>query len=304
MQGICKGRVAIVTGGGRGVGREYALLLARQGAKVLVNDLGTAADGAGKDQSPAQAVVEEIAAFGGEAVANFCDVSDWQAAKVMVDAAIEKFGKLDILINNAGILRDRMFVNMSEEEWDSVIRVNLKGVAAPAHHACAYWRAKSKETGRPLGARLINASSASGIYGNVGQANYSAAKGGIASFTTTLALEMARYGVTVNAIGPRAETRLTAGLKELTAEQLARRSPHWVAPIVVWLASEESAAVTGRFFEAGSGMLAVAEGWHQGPRVDQVDDPSILGPIVAEMMSKARPNADIFGQDLKPGPGL
>lgn len=300
MGKLCEGRVAIVTGAGRGVGREYALLLAKQGAKVVVNDLGTAADGDGQDGSPAQQVVDEIRAAGGEAVANFDDVSDWAAAKGMVDQAIRTFGKLDILVNNAGVLRDRMFVNMTEQEWDTVIRINLKGCAAPAHHACAYWRDLSKKANAPISARLINTSSASGIYGNIGQCNYSAAKGGVASFTTTLALEMARYGVTVNAIGPRAETRLTAGLKELTPEQAARRSPHWVAPIVAWLASEASAAVTGRFFEAGAGMLAVAEGWHQGPRVDQVDDPTVLGPIVADMMARARPNADIFGQDLKP----
>ena len=300
MGKLCEGRVAIVTGAGRGVGREYALLLARQGAKVVVNDLGTAANGAGTDATPAQQVVDEIKALGGEAIANFSDVSDWKAAKALVDSAIETFGKLDILINNAGILRDRMFVNMTEEEWDIVTKVNLKGTAAPTHHACVYWRDLSKKTGGPVSGRVINTSSASGIYGNVGQCNYSSAKGGIASFTTTLALEMGRYGVTVNAIGPRAETRLTSGLRELTEEQLKMRSPHWVAPIVVWLASEESSAVSGRFFEAGSGMIAIAEGWHQGPRVDQIGDPSLLGPIVAGMMSKARPNADINGKDIQP----
>ncbi|MEC9358554.1 MAG: SDR family NAD(P)-dependent oxidoreductase [Pseudomonadota bacterium] len=300
MSKLCEGRVAIVTGAGRGVGREYAKLLAAQGAKVVVNDLGTSASGTGEDTTLAQQVVDEIKAAGGEAVANYSDVSDWAAAKALVDQAITTFGKLDVLINNAGILRDRMFVNMTEAEWDAVVKVNLKGTAAPTHHACVYWRNKSKESGEKIDGRVINTSSASGIYGNVGQCNYSAAKGGIASFTTTLALEMGRYGVTVNAIGPRAETRLTTGLRELTAEQLATRSPHWVAPIVVWLASTESSAVSGRFFEAGSGMLAIAEGWHQGPRVDQVDDPTLLGPIVGEMMARARPNADINGQDIKP----
>lgn len=300
MGKLCEGRVAIVTGAGRGVGREYALLLAREGARVVVNDLGTAADGAGQDASPAQQVVDEIIAAGGQAVADFSDVSDWASAKGMIDLAIRTYGQLDVLVNNAGVLRDRMFVNMTEQEWDTVIRINLKGTAAPAHHACAYWRDLSKKRGEPVAGRLINTSSASGIYGNVGQCNYSAAKGGVASFTTTLALEMARYGVTVNAIGPRAETRLTAGLKELTPEQAAARSPHWVAPIVVWLASAESAEVTGRFFEAGAGMLAVAEGWHQGPRIDPIDDPTMMGPVVTDLVARARPNADIYGQDIKP----
>jgi NAD(P)-dependent dehydrogenase (short-subunit alcohol dehydrogenase family) len=299
MEKMCEGRVAIVTGAGRGVGREYALLLARQGAKVVVNDLGTSAAGTGTDASPAQQVVDEIKALGGEAVANFTDVSDWNGAKALIDQALETFGKLDVLINNAGILRDRMLVNMTEGEWDAVVKVNLKGTAAPTHHACVYWRDLSKKTGEKISGRVINTSSASGIYGNVGQCNYSAAKGGVASFTTTLAMEMSRYGVTVNAIAPRAETRLTAGLRELTDEQIARRSPHWVAPVVAWLASEESAAVTGRVFEAGSGMLAVAEGWHQGPRVDQVEDPTLLSPIMADLLARARPNADINGQDIK-----
>lgn len=299
MSKLCEGRVAIVTGAGRGLGREYAKLLAAHGAKVVVNDLGVSASGEGADNTPAQQVVDEIKAAGGQAIANYNDVSDWKAAKALIDTAIAAFGGLDVLINNAGILRDRMLVNMTEEEWDVVVKVNLKGTAAPAHHAAVYWRDLSKKTGAPLDVRIINTSSASGIYGNVGQTNYGSAKGGIATFTITAALELSRYGITVNAIAPRAETRLTHGLRELTEEQLAKRSPHWVAPLVVWLASKESAGITGRVFEAGSGMLAVAEGYHQGPCVPPIEDPTQLGPIMQDLLDRARPLADINGQDVK-----
>jgi NAD(P)-dependent dehydrogenase (short-subunit alcohol dehydrogenase family) len=298
MGNLCKGRVAIVTGGGRGLGREYALMLAEQGAKVVVNDLGGTAAGEGADLTPAQSVVEEIRQSGGQAIANGNDVSDWAGAKALIDDAITTFGGLDVLINNAGILRDRMMVNMTEAEWDAVIRVHLKGTFAPSHHAAQFWRQETKRLASPVSARLINTSSASGIFGNVGQTNYGAAKAGIAAFTIISAMELRQYGITVNAIAPRAQTRMTEGLRQLTEEEIKRRDPRWVAPIVVWLASEQSRDVTGRVFEAGNGILKVAEGWHAGPGIDPVDDPNVLGPRIAELMTKARPNADIWGRDI------
>ncbi|QOG21885.1 MULTISPECIES: SDR family oxidoreductase [Bradyrhizobium] len=298
MGRLCAGRVAIVTGAGRGLGRQYALMLAEQGAKVVVNDLGSTAAGEGADLSPAQEVVDEIRRAGGEAIMNGSDVSNWAGAKALIDAAIDAFGRLDVLINNAGILRDRMMVNMTEAEWDAVIKVHLKGTFAPSHHAAQYWRQETKKQGAPVSARLINTSSASGLFGNVGQSNYGAAKAGIAAFTIISAMELRQYGITVNAIAPRAQTRMTEGLRERTEEEIKRRNPRWVAPIVVWLASEESKDVTGRVFEAGDGILKVAEGWHAGPGIDPVEDPNELGPQVAKLMQEARPNADIWGRDI------
>jgi NAD(P)-dependent dehydrogenase (short-subunit alcohol dehydrogenase family) len=298
MARLCEGRVALVTGAARGVGREHALLLAKHGAKVVVNDLGGERDGKGADMTPAQKVVEEIKAMGGEAVVNGDDVSDWNGAKRMVDQAISTFGKLDIVLSNAGILRDRMLTNMTEEEWDGVIKVHLKGTFAPARHACAYWRDKFKETGQPVNGRLLTTTSVSGIYGNVGQTNYGAAKAGIAAFTVIAAREMRRYGVTVNSISPSAYTRMTADLRQYSPEDLERRDPKWVAPIAVWLASEESGDITGRVFQAGGGQIAVAEGWHKGPTIAQIADPTTLGPIVKDMVAKARKNAGMDGMDL------
>ncbi|MBL9012268.1 MAG: SDR family NAD(P)-dependent oxidoreductase [Alphaproteobacteria bacterium] len=298
MAGLCEGRVAIVTGGGRGIGREYCLMLAAEGAKVVVNDLGAARDGVGADASPAQQVVDEIRAAGGEAVANGADVSDWAGAKGMIDQAISAFGRLDVLINNAGILRDRMLVNMTEAEWDAVIKVHLKGTFAPTHHAANYWRDLTKATGEPANARVINTSSVSGIYGNIGQTNYGAAKQGIAAFTIIAARELRRYGVTVNAIAPGALTRLTEDLGVVTEERKASGDPKWVAPIAVWLASAESKDVSGRMFEASGTVLGIAEGWHRGPTATPVKDPKALGPIVADLVARARKNAGMDGQDL------
>jgi NAD(P)-dependent dehydrogenase (short-subunit alcohol dehydrogenase family) len=299
MARLCEGRVAIVTGGGRGIGREYCLMLAAEGAKVVVNDLGAARDGEGADLSPAAEVVAEIVAAGGEAVVNGADVSNWDQAKAMIDQAISTYGKLDVLISNAGILRDRMLVNMTEAEWDAVIQVHLKGTFAPAHHAAAYWRDLNKATGVPVNGRIINTSSVSGIYGNIGQTNYGAAKMGIAGFTIIASRELRRYGVTVNAIAPGALTRLTEDLGgPVTDERRERMNPRWIAPIAVWLASEQSSEVSGRMFEASGSMLAIAEGWHRGPTVDAVADPNVLGPIVADMVAKARKNAGMNGQDL------
>jgi NAD(P)-dependent dehydrogenase (short-subunit alcohol dehydrogenase family) len=266
---------------------------------VVVNDLGGSRDGAGADIGPAHDVVAEIKAAGGEAVANGADVSNWDQAKGMIDQAVQTFGKLDVLINNAGILRDRMLVNMTEAEWDAVIQVHLKGTFAPAHHAAVYWRELNKETGVPCNARLINTSSVSGIYGNVGQTNYGAAKMGIAAFTIISSRELRRYGVTVNAIAPGALTRLTEDLGgPITEERRKSGDPKWVAPIAVWLASEESSEVSGRMFEASGGVLAIAEGWHRGPTHAPVEDPKTLGPIVKEMVAAARKNAGMNGMDL------
>jgi NAD(P)-dependent dehydrogenase (short-subunit alcohol dehydrogenase family) len=300
MTGMCEGRVAIVTGAGRGIGREYALMLAEQGAKVIVNDLGGERDGTGSDASPAQQVVDEIKAMGGEAAVNGADVSDFAAAKEMIDQAIDTFGGLDVVVNNAGILRDRMLTNMTEEEWDLVIKVHLKGTFAPARHAAAYWRERAK-AGETNDARLINTTSVSGIYGNPGQTNYGAAKQGIAGFTFIAALELQRYGVTVNAIAPGALTRLTEdlGMGQASEEAKAAMSPRWVAPLCTWLASPQSAGVTGRVFEASGRMLAVAEGWHRGPSAAVVDDPESVDKVVRDLLSRTRAPAGMDGRDLE-----
>lgn len=299
MARLCEGKIAIVTGAGRGIGREHALSLAAQGAKVVVNDLGGNVDGSGGDLSPAEQVVQEIKGMGGEAVANGDSVSDWAGAERLINTAIETFGDLNIVVNNAGILRDRMLFSMSEAEWDAVINVHLKGTFAPTRFACVYWREQSK-AGKPVSGRIINTTSVSGIYGNPGQTNYGAAKAGIASFTNIAALEMARYGVTVNAVAPVALTRMTEGLGPApeSDEDREKRSPRWIAPIVTWLASDEAAEVTGRIFEASGDVLAVSEGWVRGPKHAPVDDPTVLGPIVAELLAKARKNS---GMDGTPG---
>jgi NAD(P)-dependent dehydrogenase (short-subunit alcohol dehydrogenase family) len=297
--GICDGRVAIVTGAGRGIGREHALLLAAQGASVVVNDLGGAVDGSGGDAGPAQQVVDEIAATGGQAVANTDDVSDWAGAEKLVGTAVEVFGKLDVLVNNAGILRDRMLVNMTEDEWDAVVKVHLKGTFAPSHFAANHFRDRSK-AGDDVAGRIINTSSPSGIYGNVGQTNYGAAKAGIAAFTIIAAKELARYGVTVNAVAPGAITRMTEdlGMGTLPDEVKEQMSPRHIAPIVCWLASPMSATVTGRVFDVTGRMLSVSEGWHRGPSIESPDDePEVLGHAVLDLVAQARPNANMAGYD-------
>ncbi|MGA1346731.1 MAG: SDR family oxidoreductase [Ilumatobacteraceae bacterium] len=299
MARLCEGRVAIVTGAGRGIGREHALSLARHGAKVVVNDLGGNVDGTGGDVSPAQAVVDEIIGLGGEAVVNGDNVADFDGAGRLVAQAIDTFGDLHVVVNNAGILRDRMLVNMTEAEWDAVINVHLKGTFAPTRHAVGYWRDRSK-AGDAVSGRIINTSSVSGIYGNPGQTNYGAAKAGIAAFTVIAALEMARYGVTVNAVAPVALTRMTENLGPApeSPEEADMRSPRWIAPIATWLASEESSGVTGRVFEASGEFLAIAEGWVRGPANAPVDDPESLGPIVEALLARSRPNS---GMDGVPG---
>jgi NAD(P)-dependent dehydrogenase (short-subunit alcohol dehydrogenase family) len=299
MSKLCEGRVAIVTGAGRGIGREHALSLAAHGAKVVVNDLGGNVDGSGGDLSPAQQVVEEIKGMGGEAVANGDSVASWEGAQRLINTAVETFGDLHAVINNAGILRDRMLTNMTEEEWDAVINVHLKGTFAPSRWAAAYWREQAK-AGKPVDGRIINTTSVSGIYGNPGQTNYGAAKAGIAAFTTIAALELARYGVTVNAVAPVALTRMTEGLGPApeTDEEREMRSPRWIAPIATWLASAESKDVTGRVFEASGNLLAIAEGWVRGPRHAPLEDPAQLGPVVRDLLAKARLNS---GMDGEPG---
>ncbi len=290
---ICEGRVAIVTGAGRGVGRAYALMLAAQGAKVVVNDLGGTAAGEGADLTPAQEVVNEIRAAGGDAIVNGSNVANWEESKAMVQQAIDTFGGLDILVNNAGILRDRMMVNMSEDDWDSVINVHLKGTFAPTHHAANYWRTESK-AGRQRDARIINTSSGSGLFGNIGQANYAAAKAGIASFSIVIARELQRIGVTVNVIAPRAQTRMTEGLREVTGELLLRRDPEWIAALVTWLASADAKDVTGRVFGEVWGFgYSVAEGWRHGPKAEATRDPAEVGERVRQVLSATRYNQGI-----------
>ncbi len=289
--------MCVITGAGRGIGREHALMLAQQGAKVVVNDLGGEIDGSGNSTGPAGEVVDEIRAMGGEAVANGDDISDFAGAKALIDQAVDTFGGLDVLINNAGILRDRMLVNMDEAEWDAVIGVHLKGTFAPSHHAAAYWRDRSK-AGEEVAARIINTSSPSGIYGNVGQTNYGAAKAGIAAFTIIASMELARYGVTVNAIAPAALTRMTEnlGMGQAPDEVKERMQPRWISPIVTWLASEESSGVTGRVFDVTGLRLSVAEGWSRGPTVEPVDDPTLMGPLVEQLLADAAPNAAMNGE--------
>jgi NAD(P)-dependent dehydrogenase (short-subunit alcohol dehydrogenase family) len=298
MTRLCEGRVAIVTGAGRGLGREHALMLAAHGARVMVNDVGAAVDGSGRDESFAAQTVADIRAAGGDAITNGEDVSSFEGAKRMIDAALGQWGRLDVVVNNAGILRDRMLVNMTEAEWDAVIQVHLKGTFAPSRHAAAHWRELARTTGEPVKARIINTSSTSGIYGNVGQTNYGAAKAGIAAFTVIAARELKKFGVTVNAIAPSAQTRMTEGLRALTDEQRAARDPRWVSPVVTYLASEAAQDITGRVFQAGFGRIAVLEGWRRGAEMPQVDDPLEAGRRIREMLPKVRRNVGMDGLEL------
>jgi NAD(P)-dependent dehydrogenase (short-subunit alcohol dehydrogenase family) len=303
MNGICEGRVAIVTGAGRGIGREHALELARQGAKVVVNDIGVELDGTGGSTGPAGDVVDAIRALGGQAIADGSDVSDFEGAELMIQRAIDEFGTLDVLVNNAGILRDRMLVNMTIQEWDEVIRVHLRGTFCPAHFAAVYWRQRSQD-GETVDARIINTSSSSGIYGNVGQSNYGAAKAGIAAFTIITSMELARYGVTVNAIAPGARTRMTATSRntryaaDAVPEGFDPLGADNIAPLVSWLASPESAGVTGRVFNVAGGSVSVASGWRAEERVDKGSrwEAIELGEVVPGLVTRAPKNANTQGQ--------
>src|SRR4051794_32311177 len=292
MSRILEGRIAIVTGAGRGIGRAHALELARHGAKVVVNDYGVTLAGEDSGDSPAHEVVREIEAMGGEAVVNGADVADFEAAAAIVQQAIDTFGGLDILVNNAGFVRDRMLVNTSEEEWDSVIRVHLKGHFAPLRHAGAYWRAEAK-AGRQRAARVINTSSGAGFQGSVGQTTYSAAKAGIAGMTLVAAQEMGRYGVTVNAIAPVARTRMTEGAFDTSAMAL----PEDNSPIVAWLASVEAADVTGRVVEIDGGRITVEIGWAHGPARDNGGRwaASDVGPALRELLAEAPVPEPVYG---------
>ncbi|MBW1683577.1 MAG: SDR family oxidoreductase [Deltaproteobacteria bacterium] len=300
MAGICEGRVVIVTGAGRGIGRAHALEFARQGAKVVVNDIGVELDGAGGGTGPAGEVVEAIRAACGEAVVNGSDVSDFKQAGELVKTAIDSFGGLDVVVNNAGIVRDRMFVSCSEEEWDAVIRVHLKGHFCVASNACAYWRqrVKAKEA---VDARIINTSSGAGLQGSIGQSAYSAAKAGITTLTLIQAAEMGRYNITSNAIAPSARTRMT---EEVFAEMMKKpdsgfdvMDPANVASLVVWLGSAESKDVTGRVFEVAGGEISVADGWRAGPKVDKGArwEPDELGAAMKDLLAKAVPPQKVYG---------
>ena len=285
------GKVAIVTGAGRGIGREHSLALAAAGAKIVVNDLGGSTAGEGSDTTPAQSVADEIKAAGGEATANYDNVADYQGAENMVKQAIGEFGRLDILVNNAGILRDRMLVNLSEDEWDAVINVHLKGHYAPTRHAAAYWREQSK-AGNQINGRVINTSSPSGVFGNVGQTNYGAAKAGIAAFTMIAAQELGRYGVTVNCLAPNARTRMT----EQTFGDMAKPDegaydpldPANISPVVVALASDEAQGITGQCFFIYGGTINVLKPWDVGTVIkkDAMWDPDEL----AAKLKEAFPN--------------
>jgi NAD(P)-dependent dehydrogenase (short-subunit alcohol dehydrogenase family) len=300
--GICDGRIAIVTGAARGLGRAHALELARQGAAVVVNDIGAELDGTGGSAAPAHDVVAEIEAAGGRAVVNGDDVSSWSGAARLVQTAVDAFGGLDVVVNNAGVVRDRMFVSSEESEWDVVLAVHLKGHAAVARHAAAWWRDRSK-AGEPVDARIINTSSGAGLLGSVGQSAYSAAKAGIATLTLIQAAELGRYGVTANALAPSARTRMT---EMVFADTMKRpddpdafdaMAPENVSPLVAWLASPESARVTGQMFEVEGGKVSIAEGWHHGPVIDNGArwDPADLGPAVDQLLTKSRPPDPVYG---------
>lgn len=303
MSGLVDGRVVIVTGAGRGIGRAHALAFAAEGAKVVVNDIGAGLDGSATGESPAEQVVAEIVAAGGEAVVNGDDVADWAGAENLIKAALEHFGRLDVLVNNAGFLRDRMLVGMSEQEWDAVVRVHLKGHFATLRHAAAYWRGEAK-AGRAVDARIINTSSGAGLQGSIGQGNYAAAKAGIAELTIQAAAELKNYGVAVNAIAPSARTRMTIGAGGAMAEAMAApedgfdaMAPENVSPLVVWLGSIESKDVTGRVFEVEGGKITVAEGWRHGPTQDKGArwEPKEIGPVVADLLAKAETPVPVYG---------
>ena len=291
MSKLLEGRVAIVTGAGRGIGRAHALELARQGAKVVVNDYGVSNNGE-KTDSPAHEVVAEIEAMGGEAVVNGADVADFEQAAALVQQAIDTFGALDILVNNAGFVRDRMLVNATEEEFDAVVRVHLKGHFAMLRHAAAYWRAESK-AGRQRVARVINTTSGAGLQGSIGQVVYSAAKGGIATMTLVAAAELGRVGVTVNAIAPVAKTRMTEGAFDTSAMAL----PEDNSPVVAWLASEEAGDVTGRVIEVDGSTMTVENAWSHGPAAvaDGRWDAVEVGPALRKLLGEAPAPEPVYG---------
>ncbi|MCU1355426.1 MAG: dehydrogenase, short-chain alcohol dehydrogenase like [Acidimicrobiales bacterium] len=299
---ICDGRVVVITGAGRGIGRGHALEFARQGAKVVVNDIGAELDGSGGSTGPAGEVVEEIRSTGGEAVANGADISTWDGGADLVKTAIDAFGGLDVVVNNAGVVRDRMFANASEDEWDLTMQVHLKGHFATSRHAAGYWRDQVK-AGKRVDARIINTTSGAGLMGSVGQAAYSAAKGGIISLTLVQAAELGRYGITANAIAPAARTRMTEQV--FAATMAVPDDPHAfdemaadnVAPLVAWLGSVDSAAVTGRVFEVEAGKVSVADGWRHGTVIDNGArwEPIDVGAAVTKLLADAPAPTPVYG---------
>lgn len=300
MSGICDGRVVVVTGAGRGLGRAHALAFAAEGARVVVNDLGVGLDGAPDADSPAAQVVAEIRAAGGEAVAHGGDIATAQGANSLIAAALETYGRLDTLVNNAGFLRDRMLVNLDEDDWDAVMRVHLKGHFLPLKHAAAHWRAEAK-AGRTPVARVVNTSSGAGLLGSVGQGNYSAAKAGIVGLTLVASAELARYGVQVNAIAPAARTRMTehtfADTMAAPGEGFDAMAPENVSPLVVWLGSAVSTGVSGRVFEVEAGRITVMEGWRPGPSVDKGErwTPAEAGETALKLLGEAETPGQVYG---------
>ncbi len=312
MARLLEGKVAVITGSGRGIGKEEALLMARHGCKVVVNDLGAHFDGTGTSSTPAQEVVNEIKKMGGEAIANGDSVSDFKSARRIVECAIDTFGKLNIVVNNAGILRDRMIFNMGEDDWDSVIAVHLKGTFNMSRHACEYWREEHKK-GNTLNGRIINTSSDSGLLGNVGQTNYGAAKAAVALLAITIDREMAKYGVTCNAIAPVARTRLTVEATPSTAALMGGEvkegefdvfSPRNVAPLVAWLASDDAKDVHGETFRVGGGTVWLMQGWHSVAKVQQHatwEAADLGGRLKTELtkgLTRKESTADIFAGGL------
>jgi NAD(P)-dependent dehydrogenase (short-subunit alcohol dehydrogenase family) len=290
MPGIAHGRTVVVTGAGRGLGRAHALAFAAEGADVVVNDLGVTLDGR-EGASPAADVVAEIEALGGRAVAHGGDIATEEGAAGLITAALDAFGRLDTLVNNAGFLRDRMLVNLDGDDWDAVMRVHLKGHFLTMRHAAAHWRAQAK-AGRPVAARIVNTSSGAGLLGSVGQGNYSAAKAGILGLTFVAAAEFAGYGVQVNAIAPEARTRMTEGTIDAALPE-----PGDVSPLVVWLGSDASEGVTGRVFEVEGGRITVMEGWRPGPTADRGArwTPAEAGEATRKLLAAAVPPQPVYG---------
>jgi len=307
---LLEGKVIVITGAGRGIGREEAILMAKHGAKVVVNDLGGHFDGSGQSRSPAEDVVKEIRAGGGEAVANFESVTDFKSSKRIVECAIDNFGKLNVVVNNAGILRDRMIFNMNEDDFDAVIGVHLKGTFNMARHACNYWREQHK-SGNQLNGRLINTSSDSGLLGNAGQANYGTAKAAVATMAIIMDREMGRYGVAINAIAPVARTRLTIDATPQTAAtmpppkpgEVDPYSPAHVAPLVAWLSSDDAKEVHGEVFRVGLGKVWLMRGWHSAARIEQSGplkfwDPAELGAKVKQELATGVTKKETLGEVL------
>jgi NAD(P)-dependent dehydrogenase (short-subunit alcohol dehydrogenase family) len=301
MSGICEGRVVIVTGAGGGLGRAYALALAAEGASVVVNDLGVGTHGeSGQTVGAAKAVVDEIIAKGGKAVANTDDVTEVEGGQRMVQTALDAFGDLHTVVNNAGFVRDRMFVSCTPDEWDAVLRVHLRGHFCVSRAAVDYWRAKQKQGQNP-DARIINTSSGAGLQGSIGQSAYSAAKGGIASLTLVQAAELGRYGITANALAPAARTRMTetafADAMKAPDDGFDFNDPANVAPTVVWLASAQSVGVTGQVFELQGGKIMLSEGWRNGPVVDAGRrwNPSEVGDVVGDLLARRTPAQAVYG---------